>query len=119
MIQHVFLDLMFQLGLGKTESFMEKLIDGYKLALLATGEAQNVREQLSGVYAKPDTTEIYSETTKQRMTENKKLKEGNFRPSRFSGFRSNQLKLGQIRQIKQVGGFPRQKGTGRGGPKGF
>ncbi|KAA6364634.1 MAG: hypothetical protein EZS28_039840, partial [Streblomastix strix] len=84
MIQHVFLDLIFQLGLGKTESFMEKLIDGYKLALLATGEAQNVCEQLSGVYTKPDTTEIYSETTKQRMTGNKKLKEVNCRPSRFS-----------------------------------
>ncbi|KAA6401347.1 MAG: hypothetical protein EZS28_003121 [Streblomastix strix] len=47
MIQHVFLELMFQLDLGKTESFMEKLIDGYILALLATGEAHKVREKLS------------------------------------------------------------------------
>ncbi|KAA6385896.1 MAG: hypothetical protein EZS28_018576 [Streblomastix strix] len=62
----------------KTESFTEQLIDGYKLALLATEDALNVREQLRGDYAKLDMTKIYSETTNQRMIENMKLQQGNF-----------------------------------------
>ncbi|KAA6395824.1 MAG: hypothetical protein EZS28_008647 [Streblomastix strix] len=63
MQQYVFLDLMFQLGLNKTENFMDNLVDGYRLSLLAIGDAQKVREQLTGAFSKPDTLEIYSETT--------------------------------------------------------
>ncbi|KAA6396062.1 MAG: hypothetical protein EZS28_008413 [Streblomastix strix] len=113
------LESLTKLGLSKTKSYMKKFIDEFKLAFLATVEAQNVREQLNGVYAKPDTMEIYSDTTKQRKIEIKKLNEGNFMPSHFSEFRSNQLKRGYHRLDKQQGGFPHQKGTGSGGPKSF
>ncbi|KAA6361052.1 MAG: hypothetical protein EZS28_043421, partial [Streblomastix strix] len=119
MLQHAFLDLVFQLGLNKTENFINKLFDGYRLSLLATGEAQKVREQLVGAFSKPDTLEIYSETTRQKMAENKKLKEANFRMTRFSGYRSNQMKRGFMNQNKQVSNQQRQRGIVKGGLKGF
>ncbi|KAA6380717.1 MAG: hypothetical protein EZS28_023755 [Streblomastix strix] len=119
MLQHVFLDLMFQLGLNKTENFMDKLVDSYRLSLLAIGEAQKVRGQLAGAFSKLDTLEIYSETKRQKMAENKKLKEENFRMYRFSGYRSNQMKRGFMNQNKQFSNQQRQRRIVKVGLKGF
>ncbi|KAA6358620.1 MAG: hypothetical protein EZS28_045853 [Streblomastix strix] len=84
-IQHVFLDLLPNIGIGNTEKLKDKLVDGYRLSLIATSEAQQVREQLAGgVFERPDKVEIYSETTKARMVENSKIRKQNFRFPSFS-----------------------------------
>ncbi|KAA6366246.1 MAG: hypothetical protein EZS28_038227, partial [Streblomastix strix] len=111
-LQHVFLDLMYQITLGRSEHFMDKLVDRYKLALLATGDAQRIREQTTGgTCVKPDKSEILSETTKQKMNEQKKMKKGNFNLPRSgsSRFNSSELVAQNQNSQRQIMGFPRQK----------
>ncbi|KAA6360300.1 MAG: hypothetical protein EZS28_044173, partial [Streblomastix strix] len=114
-LQHVFLDLMYQIALGRSEHLMDKLVDGYKLALLATGEAQRIREQTTGgTFGKPDKSEILSETTKQKMNEQRKIKKGNFNLLRSgnSRFNSSERVTQNQNSQRQILGFPRQKGVG-------
>ncbi|KAA6402522.1 MAG: hypothetical protein EZS28_001954 [Streblomastix strix] len=121
-LQHVFLDLMYQIALGRNEHLMDKLVDGYKLALLATSDAQRIREQTTGgTFVKPDKSEILSETTKQKMNEQRKIKKKNFNlpisdSNRFNS--SERLTQNQNSQ-RQILGFPRQRGVGLGKQKGF
>ncbi|KAA6390400.1 MAG: hypothetical protein EZS28_014073 [Streblomastix strix] len=96
-----------------------KLVDGYKLSLLATGEAWKVREQLNGAFSKFDILEIYSETTKLKMAENKKLIEGNFRMSRFSSYRQNQMKWVFMNLIMKVSNQRSRREIFNGRLKGF
>ncbi|KAA6379656.1 MAG: hypothetical protein EZS28_024820 [Streblomastix strix] len=64
---------------------MDKLVKGYKLSLLATVNAQRVREQLvGGIQTRSEKVEIFSDTQKQRQSEIKKLKTVGFQESRFS-----------------------------------
>ncbi|KAA6371733.1 MAG: hypothetical protein EZS28_032740, partial [Streblomastix strix] len=78
-IQHVFLDLLLNIAIGNTEKLIDQLIDGYKQSVLATSDAQLIREQVAGgVHEKPDRIEIYSDTTKTKMTENRKISQSNF-----------------------------------------
>ncbi|KAA6401216.1 MAG: hypothetical protein EZS28_003260 [Streblomastix strix] len=109
-IQHLFLDLLLSIGIENTEKLMDKLVDGYRLALVASSEAQQVREQLAGgVFERLDKVEIYSETTKAKMVENSKIRKQNFRFPRFSSHnnlvwvnqRSRQADTNQIRRKGQ------------------
>ncbi|KAA6372734.1 MAG: hypothetical protein EZS28_031738 [Streblomastix strix] len=66
-LQHVFLDLMYQIALGRSEHLIDKQVNGYKLVLLATSNAQRIRVQTTGgTFVKPDKSEILSQTTKQK-----------------------------------------------------
>ncbi|KAA6363071.1 MAG: hypothetical protein EZS28_041403 [Streblomastix strix] len=109
-IQHVFLDLLLSIGIRNTEKLMDKLVDGYRLSLIATSEAQQVREQLAGgVFERLDKVEIYSETTKAKTVENSRIIKQNFRFFRFSSHsnservnqRSRQTNTSQIRKQGQ------------------
>ncbi|KAA6372472.1 MAG: hypothetical protein EZS28_032001 [Streblomastix strix] len=120
--QHVFLDLMYQIALGRSEHLMDKLVDSYKLALLATGDAQGIRDQTTGgTFGKPDKSEILSETTKQKMNEQRKIKKGNFNLPRSgnSRFNSSERVTQNQNSKRQILGFPRQNGVGLGKQKGF
>ncbi|KAA6390617.1 MAG: hypothetical protein EZS28_013853 [Streblomastix strix] len=121
-LQHVFLDLMYQIALGRSDHLTDKLVDGYKLALLATGDAQRIREQTTGgAFGKPDKSEILSETTKQKMNEQRKIKKGNFNlpHSGNSRFNSSERVTQNQNSQRKILGFPRQKGVGLGKQKGF
>ncbi|KAA6326577.1 MAG: hypothetical protein EZS28_053932, partial [Streblomastix strix] len=88
-VQNVFLDLLLNVAIGNTEKLIDKLIDGYKLSVLAASEAQLIREQMAGgVHEKPDRIEIYSDTTKTKMAENRKISQSNFKFPRFSSQKS-------------------------------
>ncbi|KAA6336856.1 MAG: hypothetical protein EZS28_052838, partial [Streblomastix strix] len=114
-IQHVFLDLLLSIGIGNTEKLIDKLVDGYRLSLVATSEAQQVREQLAGgVFERPDKVEIYSETTKAKMVENSKIKKAKFQifPLQFPQQlgagklenKTNRLELNQKKRIRLAKG---------------
>ncbi|KAA6383700.1 MAG: hypothetical protein EZS28_020771 [Streblomastix strix] len=121
-LQHVFLDLMFQIALGRSDQLMDKVVDGYKLALLTTGDAQRIRENTTGgTFNKPDKSEILSETTKQKLNEQRKIKKANFNIPR-----SGSSKVSQSERVSQswnnqrpVQGFPKQRKAVQGGQKGF
>ncbi|KAA6400589.1 MAG: hypothetical protein EZS28_003884 [Streblomastix strix] len=97
-VQQVFLDIMHMASKGQLQGLMDKLVKGYKLSLLATGDAQRVREQLvGGIQTRSEKVEIFSETQKQRQSEIKKLKKEGFQESRFSNQRMSQLELGNYK----------------------
>ncbi|KAA6353337.1 MAG: hypothetical protein EZS28_051136 [Streblomastix strix] len=69
---------------------MDKLIDGYKLAFLATGDTQRIREHTTGgTFVKLDKSEILSETIKQKMNDQRQIKKGNSNLRRFPISRFN------------------------------
>ncbi|KAA6376420.1 MAG: hypothetical protein EZS28_028053 [Streblomastix strix] len=120
-LQHLFLDLMYQIALGRSEHLVDKLVDGYKLALLATGDAQRIRGQTTeGIFVKPDKSDILSKTTKQKMKQQRKIKKGNFNLPRSgnSRFNSSERVTQNQNSQRQILGFPRQKGVGQGNQKG-
>ncbi|KAA6400906.1 MAG: hypothetical protein EZS28_003568 [Streblomastix strix] len=100
---------MFQLGLNKTENFKDQLVNCCRLSLLATGKAQKVHDYLARVLLDPDTFETYSETARQKMAENKKVKDGNFRISHICEYKSKQTKRGFMIQKMQVSNKQRQR----------
>ncbi|KAA6327736.1 MAG: hypothetical protein EZS28_053792 [Streblomastix strix] len=97
-VQQVFLDIMHMASKGQLQGLMDKLVKGYKLSLLATGDAQRVREQLvGGIQTRSEKVEIFSDTQKQRQSEIKKLKKEGFQESRFSNQRMNLLERGNYK----------------------
>ncbi|KAA6399723.1 MAG: hypothetical protein EZS28_004755 [Streblomastix strix] len=46
-ILHVFPDLLLNVAIGNTKWLIDKQIDGYKLSILATSDAQLIREQIA------------------------------------------------------------------------
>jgi hypothetical protein len=62
-VQHALLGLLQDAACGKTDNYMKKLINIYRLSLLATGDAQRMRENLLGINAqKLQKEEVLSET---------------------------------------------------------
>ncbi|KAA6384851.1 MAG: hypothetical protein EZS28_019621 [Streblomastix strix] len=78
-------DPLLNVAVGFTEKLIDMLIDGYKLSVLATSEAQQMKEQrVGGIHEKLDRVEIYSDTTKTKTVENRKIQQSNFMFPRFS-----------------------------------
>ncbi|KAA6384854.1 MAG: hypothetical protein EZS28_019617 [Streblomastix strix] len=65
-IQHVFLDLLRNVAVGNTGELIDKLIDRYKLTVLAKSDVQLLREQMAGIARNRS---IWSGQTRERNKE--------------------------------------------------
>ncbi|KAA6404041.1 MAG: hypothetical protein EZS28_000441 [Streblomastix strix] len=102
-LQHEFLDQIFQIALGRSDQLMDKVVDGYKLAFLTTGDAKRIWENTKGgTFNKPNKLENLSETTKQKLNEQRKIKQANFNIPR-----SGSNKINQSERVSQNWNNPR------------
>ncbi|KAA6393914.1 MAG: hypothetical protein EZS28_010557 [Streblomastix strix] len=119
-IQHAILKLLQQVATNDVDNLIEGLVDTYKLALLATGDAQTVRENMVGnTQQRPAKFEVYSATSKKRLGEIKKMQGQDFQISRFSRqYQNNQLGRGNQKTFRRTAIYQKGKGQGQGAPKG-
>ncbi|KAA6357023.1 MAG: hypothetical protein EZS28_047449, partial [Streblomastix strix] len=74
---------VISIAAGKTENLFEGLLNTLEASLVATGEAQAVREgQLDGIQQRTTQEEIISDTSRKRFTERNKVSKEVFGKSR-------------------------------------
>ncbi|KAA6361729.1 MAG: hypothetical protein EZS28_042744, partial [Streblomastix strix] len=119
-IQHSVLKLLHQVATNDVYNLIEGLVDTYKLALFATGDTQNVRENMVGnTQQRPAKFEVYSATSKKRLGEIRKMQGQDFQISRFScQYQNNQLRRGNQKTFRRTAIYQKGKGQGQGAPKG-
>ncbi|KAA6393590.1 MAG: hypothetical protein EZS28_010881 [Streblomastix strix] len=119
-IQHSVLKLLHQVATNDLDNLIEELVDTYKLALLATGGTQTVRENMVGnTQQRSAKFEVYSVTSKKRLGEIRKMQGQDFQIFRFSRqYQNSQLGRGNQKTFRRTAIYQKGKGQGQSAPKG-
>ncbi|KAA6385438.1 MAG: hypothetical protein EZS28_019034 [Streblomastix strix] len=112
--QHAVLKQFHQVAVKDMDNLIERLVDTYKLALLATGDSQTVCEKIIGnIYLRPTKFEVYSIISKKRLGEIMKMQGQDFQMPHFSRqYQNNQLGRYNWNTFKITAIYQKSRGQG-------